>query len=125
MQVAEWFVHDPVRAAGVARFFKSGPGEYGEGDRFLGLTVPAVRRFVREYQSLPLEEVASLLESPWHEVRLLALLILIAVMNAIIETGEVSRQAHLAGFGAETLEHGLVLGEVALQGKDANCDHLG
>jgi 3-methyladenine DNA glycosylase AlkD len=68
---------DPVRAAGVARFFKTGPGEYGAGDRFVGLTLPQIRRLVREYQGVPLAEARRLLSSPWHEVRLLALLILV------------------------------------------------
>ena len=63
---------DPARAAGVARFFKCGPGEYGEGDRFLGLTVPQVRTVAREFRSLRLPEVRTLLDSPWHEVRLVA-----------------------------------------------------
>jgi 3-methyladenine DNA glycosylase AlkD len=68
---------DPVRAVGVARFFKTGRGEYGEGDRFLGLTVPDIRRVVREFEDLPLEQTARLLASPWHEVRLVALLIMV------------------------------------------------
>src|SRR5207249_3717966 len=54
-----------------------GPGEYGEGDRFLGLDLPTLRRLAREYQSLPLRTVAALLASPWHEERLLALIILV------------------------------------------------
>ncbi len=58
-------------------FFKTGPGEYGEGDRFLGVTVPQLRAIARTYQNLPLREVASLLTSRWHEERLLALLILV------------------------------------------------
>ena len=68
---------DPARAAGVARFFKCGPGKYGEGDRFLGLTVPQVRTVAKECRSLRLTEVRTLLDSPWHEVRLVALLILV------------------------------------------------
>jgi 3-methyladenine DNA glycosylase AlkD len=70
---------DPVRAEGVARFFKTGPGEYGHGDRFLGLRVPQVRALAREYRDLPLAETATLLRSPWHEARLLALLILVGL----------------------------------------------
>ncbi len=57
-------------------FFKTGPGEYGEGDRFLGLTVPQLRAIARAYRELPLKDVTALLRSPWHEERLLALLIL-------------------------------------------------
>jgi 3-methyladenine DNA glycosylase AlkD len=68
---------DPARAAGVSRFFKTGPGDYGEGDRFLGIRVPDLRRTARRFQDLPLREVARLLESPWHEERLVALLILV------------------------------------------------
>lgn len=56
------------------RYFKTGPGEYGAGDRFLGIRVPAVRRLVRSLDPLPLEEVDTLLQSQWHEARLLALL---------------------------------------------------
>src|SRR5687768_8980971 len=67
---------DTERAAGVARFFKSGPGEYAEGDRFLGLTVSRIRSFAREKRDLPLAELEKLLLSEWHEVRLLALVIL-------------------------------------------------
>jgi 3-methyladenine DNA glycosylase AlkD len=67
----------PSRGRALERFFKTAPGEYGEGDRFLGWTVPEVRRVAREYRDLPLGEIERLLESPWHEVRLLALIILV------------------------------------------------
>lgn len=59
------------------RFFKTGPGEYGEGDRFLGVRVPATRRVAREYSRLPLPDVLRLLRSGFHEERLLALILLI------------------------------------------------
>jgi 3-methyladenine DNA glycosylase AlkD len=69
---------DRDRAKHSLRFFKTGPGQYGEGDRFLGLTVPAMRRLVREFRALPLADAEALLASPWHEERLVALLILVA-----------------------------------------------
>src|SRR5436853_1339658 len=67
----------PVRAAHSLRFFKTGPGQYGHGDRFLGLTVPEMRRLVREFRELPLAGVEALLASEWHEERLVALMILV------------------------------------------------
>ena len=68
---------DDEHAALLQRFFKTAPGQYGEGDRFLGLRVPQVRKVAREFRALPLTEVAALLQSEWHEVRLLALIILV------------------------------------------------
>ena len=60
-------------------FFKTGPGEYGEGDEFLGLKVPQTREVVRNvWKDFPLSEVPELLMSKWHEVRLCGLLILVA-----------------------------------------------
>ncbi|AHG88920.1 DNA alkylation repair enzyme [Gemmatirosa kalamazoonensis] len=68
---------DPARAEGAARFFRVGPGQYGEGDRFLGLTVPQVRRLARSHRTLPFHDVVALLRSEWHEERLLAILLLV------------------------------------------------
>ena len=58
-------------------FFKTGPGQYGEGDFFLGIRVPAVRRLVRKSGDLPFKEALSLLKSPYHEERLFALIFLV------------------------------------------------
>ena len=58
-------------------FFKTGPGEYGEGDEFLGLKVPQTREVVRAAKDLPLSEIPTLLMSRWHEVRLCGLLIMV------------------------------------------------
>ena len=60
------------------RFFKTGPGQYGEGDEFLGLKVPQTRQIVKlTVGDTPLDEVPELLMSPWHEVRLCGLLIMV------------------------------------------------
>ncbi len=68
---------DPGHAAILQRFFKTGPGEYGEGDRFRGLRLPVLRKLAKKYGALPLAAAVSLLQSAFHEDRLLALLILI------------------------------------------------
>ena len=61
------------------RFFKTGPGEYGEGDEFLGLKVPQTREVVKAVaKDFPLNEVPELLMNHWHEVRLCGLLILVS-----------------------------------------------
>ncbi|MBT2497521.1 DNA alkylation repair protein [Agromyces sp. ISL-38] len=65
------------RAAVSARFFKTGPGQYGEGDRFIGVSVPATRSVVAGFAGLPPVEVRKLLESPVHEHRLAALLVMV------------------------------------------------
>jgi 3-methyladenine DNA glycosylase AlkD len=67
----------PQDALGARRYFRTGPGEYGEGDVFIGVRVPALRRLAKELRALPLDSVAELLRSPVHEERLLALLLLV------------------------------------------------
>jgi 3-methyladenine DNA glycosylase AlkD len=67
-----------ARAKALLRFFKTGPGQYGEGDKFLGLTVPQIRRLVGDYRGLSLPEIEKLLESSWHEARTLAVALLAA-----------------------------------------------
>lgn len=67
---------NPKRAAALQRFFKTGPGEYGEGDRFVGLTMPQARQLAKDFAELSLGDIETLLESPLHEARTLAVVIL-------------------------------------------------
>lgn len=70
-------LRDPAKAAELQRFFKTGKGEYAEGDKFLGIVVPKQRAFVKAYASLTLPDIRSLLSSEFHEERQVALLILV------------------------------------------------
>ena len=67
---------DPVRAQHSQRFFKTAKGEYGHTDKFIGVTVPQIRKVAKQFQALKLSQTKTLLYSPIHEHRLLALIIL-------------------------------------------------
>lgn len=73
-------------AAAQKKFFKTGPGEYGEGDVFIGVRVPELRKLVKEYHGVPVPEVKMLLTSKIHEERLLALLMLVRKFSTGDET---------------------------------------
>jgi 3-methyladenine DNA glycosylase AlkD len=75
-------------AAILQRFFKTGPGEYGEGDIFIGVKVPATRKTAAKFISLPLELLEELIRSPFHEERLLALIILTKQYNKADDEGK-------------------------------------
>lgn len=68
---------NPQKTKQLQRFFKTGKGEYAEGDLFLGITVPVTRNIVRGYRNLPLSELNQLIANKYHEIRLAALLILV------------------------------------------------
>jgi 3-methyladenine DNA glycosylase AlkD len=68
---------NPERAEHSARYFKTGPGEYGEGDRFLGIRVPEIRAQVKKSGAVSLQDIQTLLMSAFHEERLFALLLLV------------------------------------------------
>lgn len=68
---------DEEKKVVLPRFFKTGKGEYGEGDKFIGVVVPNTRKVAKEFSSVSLDVVEALLESEWHECRLCALLILV------------------------------------------------
>lgn len=71
-------MEDEERRRVLMRFFKTGKGQYGEGDRFLGVTNPQVRQVVKlAWKTTSVEEAATLARSPWHEIRLCGLLILV------------------------------------------------
>jgi 3-methyladenine DNA glycosylase AlkD len=68
---------DPARGRSANRFFKTGPGESGEGLRFLGLNAAQLRGLAKEFRALPLAEIETTLQSEWHDERAIALLIMV------------------------------------------------
>ena len=89
----------PEDALFLQRFFKTGPGEYGEGDRFLGIRLPVLRQLAREHAGLALKPTLDLLHSPYHEARTLALIILV---NAYRRAGADQRAAIYDAYLANT-----------------------
>lgn len=92
----------PSRASA---FFKTEPGQYAEGDEFIGVTVPAVRKIVRSFRDAPLDVVQAFLQSKINEERLLALLILVEQYEKAKLTADTSKQAELYQFYLNNLQH--------------------
>lgn len=73
---------DPSQVAGLSRFFKCGPGQYGEGDKFLGIKVPITREVVKNtWKEVTFEDLEECISSEYHELRLAALLTLIEIFS--------------------------------------------
>lgn len=73
---------DPTQVAGLSRFFKTGPGQYGEGDKFLGIKVPVTREIVKGlWKRVSFDDLEECISSEYHEVRLAALLTLVKIFN--------------------------------------------
>lgn len=68
-------------AARLQKYFKTGKGEYGEGDRFLGIQVPVLRKIAKKYRKISIGEVSELIKSKFHEERLLSLLVLVDIFK--------------------------------------------
>ena len=80
---------DPTQVAGLARFFKTGPGQYGEGDKFLGIKVPVTRAVVRDcWRQTSFDDLEECLASDYHELRLAALLTLVEIFKHAKKPGQ-------------------------------------
>ena len=74
---------DPSQVSGLSRFFKTGPGQYGEGDKFLGIKVPVTRQVVKAcWRDTSMEDIRECIESEYHELRLSALLALVQIFHS-------------------------------------------
>ena len=94
-------VANPEHAKVAQSFFKTAPGQYGEGDQFLGIRVPVLRTLVRKHQDLALNDVEKLLQSPWHEERSVALLLLVRRY----ERGDAEERAAIHALYIRRMEH--------------------
>lgn len=98
---------DASEAANLSRFFKTGPGEYGEGDRFLGIRVPLTRSLVKEYRKeVETEDIAPLINSPYHEVRLAGFLLLIEIFNRCQKAKDENGMRYVVDYYLSALDRG-------------------
>ena len=91
----------PDKAAFLPRYFQTGPGEYAEGDQFLGVVVPDQRKTVRQFREMPLDQIQAGLNSPWHEMRLSCLFIL----QHQFSKADPKKQDELVAFYLDNLDH--------------------
>ncbi|MBO4656931.1 MAG: DNA alkylation repair protein [Bacteroidales bacterium] len=102
---------DPSQVAGLSRFFKTGPGQYGEGDKFLGIKVPVTREVVKQsWNSLSVSELEECIVNDYHEVRLAALLSLVEIFkHAGKRSSSKSRQTSELGIANPIVSSGSAL----------------
>lgn len=99
---------DPSEVPGLSRFFKTGPGQYGEGDKFLGIKVPVTRAVVKEcWRSVSFQDLEECITSPHHEVRLAALLALVEVFSHAGKRPPIRSGVTAAEKGVTVAEHGM------------------
>ncbi|MCA9341939.1 DNA alkylation repair protein [Candidatus Saccharibacteria bacterium] len=99
------------------RFFKTAPGEYGEGDIFIGARVPMTRKVCRDFKTLPLAEIEQLLYSPIHEHRLAATII----MSGQYKKADFEKQQHLFDLYLKALRDGRINNWDIV---DTSCEHI-
>lgn len=98
---------DEKQSLNLARFFKTGKGEYGEGDKFLGIKVPVSRSIVKKYsKEIGLIDIETLLNSPWHEIRLVGFLLLLELYKNSVKSKELEHRRELVRFYLNNIEKG-------------------
>ncbi|MDR1489740.1 MAG: DNA alkylation repair protein [Desulfovibrio sp.] len=96
---------DAEKARHLMRFFKTGAGQYGYGDKFIGLPVPVSRSLIKPFKGkLDFSDFELLLESPWHEIRLASLLLMVEAANTMLKTKDLPKLQTLAELYDRRLE---------------------
>ena len=100
-------LYDREQAVHLARFFKTGEGEYGEGDKFLGIKVPVTRNLVKKYRSeVSLVDIEKLINSEWHEIRLAGLLLLIELYKRNVKSKALDKVGEPVKFYLDNIDKG-------------------
>ena len=100
-------LYNDKQAANLSRFFKTGKGEYGEGDKFLGIKVPTTRSIVKKYRKeVSLKEIETLINSKWHEIRLAGFLLLLDLYKESFKTGDKIHTRGLVDFYLANIQNG-------------------
>lgn len=98
---------DEKQASHLARFFKTGKGEYGEGDKFLGIKVPITRSIVKQYkEEVSLEDIENLINSQWHEIRLAGFLLLLELYKKSIKIKDLVKAEEYVEFYLSNINKG-------------------
>lgn len=115
----------PERAVLLARFFKTGPGQYGEGDQFLGLSMPQQRIIVKQYANLSVSEVEQLIHDPIHDCRMVGLLIWVSqslkassMQQAIIRERYLANRAYINNWDLVDVTCPHIIGRYVAQSSD-------
>lgn len=100
-------LYDAKQSSHLARFFKTGKGEYGEGDKFLGIKVPVTRNIVKKYKhEICLKDIEKLIGSEWHEIRLSGFLLLIELYKLNLKERDFEQVQKSVNFYLDNLDRG-------------------
>lgn len=100
-------LYDETQSIHLARFFKTGKGEYGEGDRFLGIKVPVTRAIVKKYRKvISLIDIEKLIDSEWHEIRLAGFLLLLELYNRSLKEKDYKQTKSLVYYYLANIDKG-------------------
>lgn len=100
-------LYNPTESRHLSKFFKTAKGEYGEGDKFLGIRVPVTRSLVRKYKKdITLQDIETLINSEWHEIRLAGFLLLIELYKSSIKEERFKSSESLVKFYITNIDKG-------------------